>query len=199
MLHPRSIGLAVAPALLAHAVGLLLCAASSPTEKNSAPRIHMAVRLVESAHVGGLSDRAAVPAQLALITAVEVDSSRARLSASSAGGHKGEQATAGATHQSRLSTPVLHLPWASPDYVTVRVPPQDLETGPSQAILRLTVDENGQAVDLQSEGAPLPAAFEQALRSVLHETRFTQSGGSEGSPSSSLRVQARFESDRLAY
>jgi hypothetical protein len=93
----------------------------------------------------------------------------------------------------------LATPWASPGELVVRVEPSDLGSGPSQAVLTLSFDDGGSIVDVRSAGSPLPPPFEDAVRSVLRETRFAVEEASD-TPSlpSRLRVRVNFESSELA-
>jgi hypothetical protein len=202
MSSPRGpFGYAVVPAIAVHIAALVLWGMSgSGTEAGAdaaAPR--MSVRWVEPASWERTSP-AAPSANLALAEAV-VDSRSTAMSPPPSRRSLNTPATTPLPPHASTGAPGdgLAAPWASPDELVVRVEPSDLGSGPARAVLILSFDDGGRIVDVRSAGSPLPPPFEDAVRSVLRETRFAQEEGSDNpSLPSRLRVRVNFESSELA-
>jgi hypothetical protein len=189
---PRPAGLAVASAVLAHAAVLLAWSVTGPASAPADPAVHLSVRLIEP-----------TPAQPEVVSppAPAIEHAEAAEAAEPAATRSVDEPHASAAAAAVTETPAVKgidhsgEPWARPDRVVVRMAPSELASGPSQTVLSVSLDDQGRVAEMESLGAPLPAAFEEALRLVFAETRFRYAEA-DAPPTPRLRLLARFESSQ---
>jgi len=196
---PKPSGVAVASAILAHAAALLAWGASGLSAGGAVAGRNalMTVRLIEPVLV-----EQAAPTRLAeRPDLVGIDSRHATAPApvsSRVDQHPSTAAVAAVQTPIAPDADRAGEPRAKPDHIVVRVAPSDIDHGPSHAVLSVSLSDSGQVIDAQSVDAPLPPAFEEALRTVLAETHFRFADAGDRPTPSRIRVQASFEASELA-